>query len=224
MVHALTMNLIPDPQKFEEEKLAIGQMPSQYPPMTNQMAKARREIHHHLARITQPMDTSKTTLLLAIRPTCRHQSIRRSKSQREESSYATMMAREDEVVTLDAEMIRHDGKPAEMADPSEGNDLAMTTACTAAATKISIAPLTTMMTKGKAPAAMTTIHLHEEKREAIVAAEINCRTARVKDDVILCHPHQAAPTAAAMAVADQQNHATPTKIRRTRSPTTRVPT
>jgi hypothetical protein len=135
-----------------------------------------------------------------------------------------MMAREDEVVTLDAETIRHDGKPAETVDPSEGNDLAMTTARTAAATKISIAPLATTMIKGKAPAAMTTIHLHEEQREAIVAAEINRRTARVKDDMILRHPHQAAPMAAAVAVADQQNHATPTKIRRTRSPTTRVPT
>jgi hypothetical protein len=189
MVRALITNLIPDPQKSEEEKLATGKMPPQYPPMTNQMAKARREIHHHLTRTTPSMDTSKTTLLPAIRPTCRHQSIRRTKSQREESSYATMMASEGEAVTLDAEMIRHDGKPAETADPSEGNDLAMMTARTAAATKISIAPLATMMIKGKAPAAMTTIHLHEEQREAVVAAEINCRTTRAKDDVILRHPH-----------------------------------
>jgi hypothetical protein len=72
MVHALITNLIPDPQKSKEEKLAIGQMPSQYPPMTSHTARARREIHHHLARITLPMDTSKTTLLPAIRPTCRH--------------------------------------------------------------------------------------------------------------------------------------------------------
>jgi hypothetical protein len=100
-----------------------------------------------------------------------------------------MMASEGEAVTLDAETIRHDGKQAEMVDPSEGNDLAMMTACTAAATKRSIAPLATTMTKGKAPAAMTTIHLHEEQREAVVAAEINRRTARAKDDVILCHPH-----------------------------------
>jgi hypothetical protein len=135
-----------------------------------------------------------------------------------------MMAREDEVVMLDAETIRHDGKAAETTDPSKGNDLAMTTARTAAATKISIAPLATTMTKGKAPAAMTTIHLHEEQREAVVAAEINRRTARVKDDMILHHPHQAAPTVAAVAAADQQNHATPAKICRTRSPTTRVPT
>jgi hypothetical protein len=72
MVRALITNLIPDPQKSEEEKLATGQMSSQYPPMTNQMAKARREIHHHLTRTTLPMDTSKTTLLPAIRPTCCH--------------------------------------------------------------------------------------------------------------------------------------------------------
>jgi hypothetical protein len=78
--------------------------------------------------------------------------------------------------------------------------------------------------KGKAPAAMTMIHLHGEQREAIVAAEINRRTARVKDDVILCHPHQAAPMAAAVAAADQQNHATLARIRKTRSPMTRVPT
>jgi hypothetical protein len=220
MVRALITNLIPGPQKSEEEKLATGQMPSQYPPMISHMAKAPREIYHHLARITLPMDTSKTMLLPTIRPTCRHQSIRRSKSQREESSYAIMMASEDEAVMLDAEMICHNRKPVEMADPSKGNDLAMTTARTVAATRISIALPTTTMTKGKAPAAMMTIHLHGEQREAVVAAEINHRTARVKD-VTLRHLHQAAPMVAAAA---QQDHATPARIRRTRSPTTRVPT
>jgi hypothetical protein len=219
MVHALITNLIPDPQKSKEEKLATGQMPSQYPPMTSHTARARREIHYHLARITLPMDTNKTMLLPAIRPTCRHQSIRHSKSQREESSYVTMMASEDKAVTLDAEMIRHDGKPVETVDPSKGNDLAMTTARTAAATRISIALPAAMMTKGKAPAAMTTIHLHGEQREAIVVAEINHRTARVKG-VTLHHLHQAAP----MAAAAQRNHATAAKICRTRSPMTRVPT
>jgi hypothetical protein len=138
------------------------------------------------------------------------------------------MASKDEAVTLDAEMIRHDGKLVEMADPSKGNDLAMTTAHTTAVTRISIALPAATMTKGKAPAAMTMIHLHREQREAIVAAEINRRMVRVKDDVILRHPHQAAPMAAAVAAvvatADQQNHATLAKIRRTRSPTTRVPT
>jgi hypothetical protein len=134
------------------------------------------------------------------------------------------MASEDEAVTLDAETIHHDGKQVRTADPSKGNDLAMMTACTAAATRISIAPPAATMTKGKAPATMTTIHLHGEQREAIVAAEINRRTARVKDDVILHHPHQAAPMAAAVAAADQQNHTTLARIRKTRSPTTRVPT
>jgi hypothetical protein len=170
MVRALIMNLILDPQKSEEEKLATGQMPSQYPPMTSHTVRVHTEIHDHLARTTQPMDTSKTTLLPAIRPTCRHQSIRHSKSQREESSYATTMASEDEAVTLDAEMIHHDGKLVETVDPSKGNDLAMTMAHTAAATRISIALPTTTMTKGKAPAVMTTIHLHGEQREAVVVA------------------------------------------------------
>jgi hypothetical protein len=131
------------------------------------------------------------------------------------------MASEDEAVTLDAETIRHDGKLVETADPSKGNDLSMTTARTAAATRISIALPAATMTKGKAPAAMTTTHLHGEQREAVVAAEINHRTVRVKD-VTLRHLHQAAPMAA--AVAAQQNHATLARIRRTRSPTTRVPT
>jgi hypothetical protein len=138
------------------------------------------------------------------------------------------MASEDEALTLDAETIRHDGKLVETADPSKGNDLAMTTARTVAATRISIALPAATMTKGKAPAAMTTIHLHGEQRKAVIAAEISRRTARVKDDVILRHPHQAAPmaaaVAAAVAAADQQNHATLTRIRRIRSPTTRVPT
>jgi hypothetical protein len=220
MVRALITNLIPDPQKSEEEKLATGQMPSQYPPMTSHMAKAPREIRHHLVRITLPMDTSKTMLLPAIRPTCRHQSIRRSKFQKEQSSYTIMMASKDEAMTLDAEMIRHDGKQVETADPSKGNDLAMTMARTAAATRISIAFPAATMTKGKAPAAMTMIHLHGEQREAVVAAETNRRTARVKD-MTLRHLHQAAPMVAAVA---QQDHKTPARIRRTRSPTMRVPT
>jgi hypothetical protein len=132
------------------------------------------------------------------------------------------MANKDEAVTLDAETIRHDGKLVETADPSKGNDLAMTMAHTAAATRISIALPAATMTKGKAPSAMTMIHLHREQREAVVAAEINCRTARVKDNVILRHPHQAAPMAA--AVAAQQNHATLARIRMTRSLMTHVPT
>jgi hypothetical protein len=135
-----------------------------------------------------------------------------------------MMASEDEAVTLDAETIRHDGKQVGMADPSKGNDLATMMARIATATRISIALPAATMTKGKAPAVMMMIHLHGEQREAVVAAETNHRTTRVKDDVILRHPHQAAPMAAAVVVADQQNHATLTRIRRTRSPTMRVPT
>jgi hypothetical protein len=223
MVDVLTTNLIPDPQKSEEEKLAIGDTPSQYPPMTNQMAKAHREIHRHPARITRLTDTNKPLLLLAIRPTCRHQSIRRSKSPREESSYATMMANEDEAMTLDAEMIRHDGKTAGMADPREGTGLTMTMMRIAVAIKTSIAPLAVTMAKGKAPAVMTTIHPHEQQKEAVAAAKISRRTARVKDGVTLRHPHQGAPMAAAVVAADQQGHATLARIRQTRSPTTPVP-
>jgi hypothetical protein len=219
MARVLTTNLIPDPQKSEEEKLATRRTPSQYPPMTNHMAKARKGIHRHLIKITLLTDTTKTMLLLAIRPTCHHQSIRRSKSQREESSYATMMANEGEAMTLDAETIRHDGKPAETVNPREGTNLAMTTARTVAATKTSIAPLATTMIKGKAPAAMTTIHLHEEQKEAVIAAKTSRRTARAKDDVTLRHPHQGAPMAAAVVAADQQGHVTLARIRRTRSPT-----
>jgi hypothetical protein len=135
-----------------------------------------------------------------------------------------MMESEDEAMTLDAETIHHDRKQVGTADPSKGNDLAMTTVHTVAATRINIALPAATMTKGKAPAAMMTIHLHGEQREAVIAAEINRRMARVKDDVILRHPHQAAPMAATVAAADQQNHATLTRIRKTRSPTTRVPT
>jgi hypothetical protein len=134
-----------------------------------------------------------------------------------------MMVSEDEAVTPEAETIRHDGRPVETADPSKGNDLAMMMARTAAATRISISLPAAAMIKGKAPATMTTIHLHREQREAIVVAEINRRTTRVKD-MTLRHLHQAAPMAAVVAAAAQQNHATPAKIRRTRSPTTRVPT
>jgi hypothetical protein len=131
-----------------------------------------------------------------------------------------MMASEDEAVTLDTETIRHDGKQVGTADPSKGSDIAMTTVRTTAAIRIIIALPATTMTKGKAPAAMTTIHLHGEQREAVVATEINRRTARVKD-VTLRHLHQAAPM---VAVVAQQDHETPAMIRRTRIPMTRVPT
>jgi hypothetical protein len=113
-----------------------------------------------------------------------------------------MMASEGEAVTLDAETIRHDGKPAETTDPRKGTDLAMTTAHIAAVTKTSIALLAATMTKGRAPAAMTTIHLREEWKEAILAAKITHRMARVNDGVTLRHPHQGAPMATAVVAVD----------------------
>jgi hypothetical protein len=133
------------------------------------------------------------------------------------------MASEGEAVTLDAETIRHDGKPAETTDPRERTNLTMTTMRTVVAIKTSIAPLAITMTKGKAPAAIMTIHPHEEQKEAIVAAKISRRTARVKDDMTLRHPHQGAPMAAAVVAVDQQGHATLARIHRTRSPTMPVP-
>jgi hypothetical protein len=136
-----------------------------------------------------------------------------------------MMASEEGVVTLAGEMSRHDVKPVEMAGPNTGNHLAMTTARIAIVTRISIALHAAAMTKGRAPAAMTMTQLHEEQREAVAVAEIHRRMSRVKG-VTLHHPHQAAPMAAAVAVAvaAQPGHAPPRKIRRTRSHTTRKPT
>jgi hypothetical protein len=197
MVLALIMNLIPDPQRPKEEKLATGQTPSQYPPMIGHMAKASKEIPHHLTGITLLMDTTKTRPLPAISPICRHQSIRHLRSLREELSYVTTMASGDGAVMLAAEMSRHDEKPVEMADPSKGNNLAMTTMRTTTAIRISIALHAAAMTKGNAPATMTMIQLHEEQREAVAVAGIHRRTSRAKG-VTLHHPHQAAPMAAAV--------------------------
>jgi hypothetical protein len=56
-------------------------------------------------------------------------------------------------MTLVEETSRRDEKPVEMADPGKGNNLAMTTVRTAAATRIKIALHDAAMTKGKAPAA-----------------------------------------------------------------------
>jgi hypothetical protein len=108
-----------------------------------------------------------------------------------------------------------------MADPSKGNNLGMMMARTAAATRISIAIPIVAMTKGKAPAAMKMIQLHEEQREVVAVAEIHRRTLRAKD-VILSHPLQAALMAAAMAA--QPGHTAPEKIGRITSPTMHVPT
>jgi hypothetical protein len=134
-----------------------------------------------------------------------------------------MMASEEGVVMLAREMTRHDVKLVGMADPGIGNHLAMTRARIATATRISTALHAAAMIKGRAPAAMTMTQLHKEQREAVVVAEIHRRTPRAKG-VILHHPHQAAPMAAAVAVAAQPGHMPLKKIRRTRSHTTRVPT
>jgi hypothetical protein len=155
MVPTLITNLIPVPQRPEEEKLITGQMPSQYPLMIGRMAKAIKEIHRRPTRTILLTDTTKTRPRPAISPICRHQSIRRSKSHREEVSYATTMASGEGVVMLGGGTSRHDEKPVEMAGPSIGNHLAMTTVRTAAATRISIVLPAAAMTKGKAPATMT---------------------------------------------------------------------
>jgi hypothetical protein len=126
-------------------------------------------------------------------------------------------------MTLAVETSHHDEKPVEMADPSKGNSLGMTTACTVVATRISIALPAAMMTKGKASTAMTMIQLHEEQREAIAVSETHRRTSIAKD-VTLHHPHQAAPMAAAVVVVAQPGHTAPEKIHRIASPTTRTPT
>jgi hypothetical protein len=154
MVHALIMNLTPDLQKSKEEKLATRQMSSQYPPMTSHMARAIKEIHRRLTRTTLLMDT-KTRPNLAISPTCLHQSTKRSKSHREELSYAIMMASEEGVVTLAGETSRHDVKLVGMADPGIGNHLTMMTARIAMATRISIALHAAVMIKGRDPAVIT---------------------------------------------------------------------
>jgi hypothetical protein len=133
------------------------------------------------------------------------------------------MASGEGVVTLAGETSRHDEKPIKMAGPSIGNNLAMTKARTAVETRISIALHAIAMTKGKAPAAMMMIQLHEEQREAVAVAEICHRTSRVKG-VNLHHPHQAALMAAVVVAAAQPGHTPPIKVRRIRSPTMHVPT
>jgi hypothetical protein len=110
-----------------------------------------------------------------------------------------------------------------MAGPSIGNNLGMMTARMAAETRISIALHATAMTKGKAPAAMTMIQLHEEQREAVVVVEIHRRMSGVKG-MTLHHPHQAALMAAVVVVVAHPGHTPPVKVRRIRSPTMRVPT
>jgi hypothetical protein len=85
MVLDLITNLIPGPQRSAGERLVTGPMLFQYPPMTGRMVKGHKEIHHLLTRTTLRIaDIIRTKLLPAIRPICHHQSIRRSKSLREE--------------------------------------------------------------------------------------------------------------------------------------------
>jgi hypothetical protein len=218
MVLAPITNLIPDPQRPEEEMLVTGQMPSQYPLMIGRMAKAIKEIHHRLTRTILLMDTTKTRPRPTISPICRHQSIRHSKYHREELSYATTMASRKGVVTLATESSRHNEKPVEIAGPSIRNNLATMMARTTVATRINIALHAAAMTKGKAPAGMTMIQRHEEQMEAIAVVEIHPRTSRVKG-VTLHHPHQAA----LMAAAAQPGHMPPAKVRGIRSPTMCVP-
>jgi hypothetical protein len=67
------------------------------------------------------------------------------------------MASRDGVVTLTTETSHRDKKLVEMVDLGKGNNLAMTTARTAAATRISIALHVATMKKGKAPATMMMI-------------------------------------------------------------------
>jgi hypothetical protein len=114
MVLVLITNLIPDPRRSEEEKLVTRQTPSQYPPMIGHMAKANKEIPHCLIRITPLMDTIKRRPLPAIRPILHHQSIRHSRSLKEELSYVIMIANEDGAMTLAAETSSHDEKLVEM--------------------------------------------------------------------------------------------------------------
>jgi hypothetical protein len=118
------------------------------------------------------------------------------------------MASGEAVVTLAGETSRHDEKPVELVGPSIGRNLAMTTACIAAEPRISITLHAAAMTKGKAPAAMMMIQLHEEQRKAIAVAEIRRRMSRVKG-VTLHHPHQAALMAAVVVAAAQPGHTPP---------------
>jgi hypothetical protein len=157
IVLVLITNLIPNPQRSEEEKLVTRQTPSQYPSTIGHMVKANKEIPHRLTRITLPMDTIKTRPLPVVRPICHHQSIRHSRSLMEELSYVTATANGGGAVMLAAETSRHNGKLVEMADPSKRKSVGMTMACIAAETGLSIALPTVVMTKGKAPATMTMI-------------------------------------------------------------------
>jgi hypothetical protein len=66
-----------------------------------------------------------------------------------------MRARGDEAVMLAAKTSHHDGKLAVMADPSKGNKLITMMARDAVATNTRLMHHAAVMTKGKAPTAMT---------------------------------------------------------------------
>jgi hypothetical protein len=196
--------------------------------MISHTVKAPREIPHHLARITLRMaDTIRMEQLPAIRPICHHQSIRHSRSLREELSYMETKERGDEAVTLATKMSRHDRKLAMMADSCKGNKLDMMTVHKAAATKTKIVHHAAMMTKGKDPATMTKtrkIQLHVKQREAIVVAEISRRTSRARRGETPPHPYQAATMVAAAVVAVRPGPAALERIRHSKRPTMRVHT
>jgi hypothetical protein len=172
-------------------------------------------------------DTIKMKLLPAIRLICHHQSIRHSRSLREELSYVETKARGDEAVMLAAEMSHHEGKLAVMADLGKGNKVDMTIAQNTAARKTKIVHHVAAMTKGKAPATMTRtrkIQLHIEQREAIAVAEIHRMTSRGRRGVTPPHPHQAAPMVAVVAVAAWPGPVALKKIHNIKRPTTCAPT
>jgi hypothetical protein len=129
---------------------------------------------------------------------------------------------EDKAMTLAAEMSQHGGKLAEMANPSKGNKIIMTMACITVVAKARITNPAATMTKGKAPAAMTTRTQVRIDKEAIVAVETNRRTWRAKRNMTHPHHHQASPMAAAV-VADQHAPKAPNTICHKKKVTMRAP-
>jgi hypothetical protein len=169
------------------------------------MAKDHRGTHHLLTRTTPRLEgTIQKKVLPAIRPICHHQSIRHSKSLREELSYKMAKEGEDEAMTLAVEMSRHDMKLSEMANLGKGNKKVMTMTRVAAAKNVRITHPAATITKGKAPTAMTRTQVHLNK-EAAVAAEMSRRMLKVKRSVTYPHPHhhQEAPMAAVVVAADR---------------------
>jgi hypothetical protein len=117
---------------------------------------------------------------------------------------------------LAAETSGHGRKLAEMADPSKGNRIIMTTVHDAAAKKERIEDPATTKTRGKASATMTKrttrIQVHVVQRESVVAAKISHRMLRARRGVTPPHHHQAAPMAVVVVVADQHDCEVPSRI------------